>query len=127
MIRLESVEDQMKGVVTYELKNGMRVRLDARAAMERGPANMIREMGHGDLLPTGRVSVYRKGKNPTTYGALLGTVPADFDPAFIKSNNFFYDPRPGDFTRDGENWIAAANLGPGDLEAVPGFVRFSAA
>lgn len=33
-------------------------------------------------------------------GKKVGTVPAGFDPLRIRSASFFYDPRPGDFTRD---------------------------
>jgi hypothetical protein len=40
----------------------------------------------------------------------------------MTSRNFLYDPRPGDFKRTAEGWIASGTLGPGDLEAVPGFL-----
>ena len=52
----------------------------------------------------------------------VGSVPATFDPIAIKSTNWLYEPRAGDFRRDGKNWVVDKMLGPGDLEAVPGFV-----
>ncbi len=115
MRRIDSIEDQMEGVVTYELGNGRRVRMDARIAREYGPGEILREMGLGDQVPTEHIVV-------TQHGRKIGTVPGDFDPFTIKSKNYFYDPRPGDFRRDGDVWIASRMLGPGDLEAVPGFV-----
>ena len=56
-------------------------------------------------------------------GRQIGTVPPNFDPALIKSRTRFYSPRPGDFKREGDTWVASGTLGPGDLDAVPGFVR----
>lgn len=52
----------------------------------------------------------------------IGSVPPTFDPARIKSTNWLYDPRPGDFKLEDETWVASYTLGPGDLEAIPGFV-----
>lgn len=51
----------------------------------------------------------------------IGTVRHDFDPRRIKSTNWLYDPREGDFKLEDGAWVAAYTLGPGDLEAVPGF------
>lgn len=115
MRRIESIEDEMKGVVTYELGNGQFVCLGRLDVQEYGAANMLREMGYGHLLPTERAAVIQDGKH-------VGTVPPDFDPLAIKSKSFFYDPRPGDFRREGDAWVANRTLGPGDLECVPGFV-----
>lgn len=115
MVRLESIEDEMRGVVTYRLKDGRMLQLDARAVREHGAAALLRDMGHGDELPTERMAVVQRGRR-------IGTLPPDFDPLFIKSNSFWYDPRPGDFRRDGNVWVANKMLGPSDLEAVPGFV-----
>jgi hypothetical protein len=55
-------------------------------------------------------------------GERIGTLHKDCDPSKIKSLSFWYQPRCGDFVRDGEAWVARRDLGPGDLEAVPGFV-----
>lgn len=122
MRRIESIEDAMKGVVRYELTGGRYVQLDVRAIREVGAAELIRGMGFGDLLPTDRVRVHKPGKTRTTRGACIGTVPPDFEPAFMKSRSPWYDPRPGDFVRDGDVWIVSRTLGPGDLEAIPGFI-----
>lgn len=115
MIRIESLADEMQGFVTYELKGGRYVRLDARAVREYGAAEIIRHMGLEAEMPTERVKVIQQGR-------VVGTVPPDFDPISIKSRSFLYDVRPGDFRREGDSWIADKMLGPGDLEAVPGFV-----
>ena len=114
MRRIDSIEDQMKGVVTYELANGQRVAMDANVAREFGAGAILRDMGLGDQVPTERVVV-------TQHGRKVGTVPGDFDPLAIKSKDYFYDPRPGDFVRECDAWVAGRKLGPGDLEAVPGF------
>lgn len=116
MRRLESIDDEMKGVVTYELSDGSRMRLDRHAVEMHGASELLRAAGKGHFIPTERLPVIHHGRT-------VGTVPGDFDPANIKSNNYFYDPRPGDFKREGDTWLAARNLGPGDLDAVAGFVR----
>jgi hypothetical protein len=56
------------------------------------------------------------------HGRRIGWLSPSFDPNNFKSTNWLYDARPGDFVREGNHWIAARTLGPGDLEAVPGFV-----
>jgi hypothetical protein len=71
--------------------------------------------GAGSIARTEPVPVMQSGRR-------VGSVPATFDPTKIKSTNWLYDVRPGDFVRDGDTWIANRTLGPGDLEAVPGFV-----
>ena len=113
MRRIESMEDDMRRVVTYEMDDGMRVCLDANAVRRFGAAVLLRRYGYSPS--TERVPVYQSGEK-------IGTVPSLFDPQFIKSTNFLYDPRPGDFRRDGDRWIADKMLGHGDLEAIPGFV-----
>lgn len=72
-------------------------------------------LGSGVVDRTERVPVMQGGQQ-------IGTVPPSFDPTKIKSASFWYEPRRGDFVLDGETWVASRTLGPGDLEAVPGFV-----
>ena len=112
MRRLESMTDDMNRTVTYELPDGRRLCVDRDAVERHG----IREIAkaHGVELPTERVPVFH-------WGERVGTVPAEFDPAFIKSKSFFYSPRPGDFTRTEEGWLVSHTMGPGDVASVPGF------
>lgn len=111
---LESIEDQMRGVVTYELSDGRRVCFDARTVQKHGLANLMRAEGLEDFLLTERLAVMLHGER-------VGTLPPDFDPNNVQSRSFMYDPRPGDFRREGDAWVAAKTLGRGDLEAIPGF------
>lgn len=113
--RMEKLDSKGRAIVTYELADGQWIDLDARAVAEFGAARLIRDAGYGHLLETERVAVFQHGRK-------VGTVPPNFEPMNIESNTFMYDVRPGDFTRDGDKWIASRTLGPGDLEAVPGFV-----
>lgn len=71
--------------------------------------------GAGYVAMTDRVPVFQCGRK-------VGTVPPDFDPLRIRSTNWLYDARPDDFRQEGLTWVASRTLGPGDLEAVPGFV-----
>lgn len=114
MRRIESIEDQLNGVVTFELSNGQRFRCCEILVEEIGGAELLRRSGLGHLLPTERVAVMQCGR-------LIGTLPPDFDPLSIKSRSFLYDPRPGDFRREGDVWVAAPMLGSGDFECIPGF------
>jgi hypothetical protein len=113
MRKIDSFEDQMRGVITYELDNGQRVVLDERAARKYGAATLLREYGcdiDDTLLPV------------MQSGQMVGRLPASFDPATATSKSTLYDFRQGDFTRDGDKWIASKMLGYGDLMAVPGFL-----
>jgi hypothetical protein len=101
--------------VTYELPDGKWITLDGRAVREYGAPRILRDMGYGHLLPTERVPVMQEGRR-------IGTMEPYFDPLSVKSTSPFYDVREGDFKREGDVWIASRTLGPGDLEAVPGFV-----
>lgn len=107
--------DPLSLTVTYELADGQHIKLDGRAVREYGAARVLRDAGYGHLLPTERVDVMQDGRR-------VGTVPGTFDPFSIKSTSYFYSVREGDFKREGDVWIASRTLGPGDLEAVPGFV-----
>jgi hypothetical protein len=67
------------------------------------------------IVMTQRVPIYFADR-------VYGTVPASFDPFNIRSKTWLYDPRPGDFIRHQDGWRAAPMMGPGDIEAVEGFV-----
>lgn len=113
MRRLDDTENNFRNrTVTYELPDGRRMDVDRRAVERHG----IREIAkaYGVEMPTERIPVFHCGER-------VGTVPAEFDPAFIKSKSFFYDPRPGDFTRTAEGWVVDKMMGPGDVAAVQGF------
>lgn len=115
MKRIDSIEDRMRGIVTYELGDGRRIALDECAVRNYGAATLIREYVGEDAIPKGRSSVFQRGN-------LVGTVPATFDPLSMRSRSFMYDVRPGDFVRSERGWEASKMLGPGDLSAVPGFI-----
>jgi len=108
-------EHPITRVVTYELADGRRINFDGRAIQEYGIEALARHAGLSDQLPRGRVDVIQNGRK-------IGTVPATFEPSAIKSTSFFYSVRHGDFVREGDSWTASWTLGPGDFEAVPGFV-----
>jgi hypothetical protein len=115
---IESIEDQMRDVVTVEGipsdgSRGSRICLDGSAVRALGLVGCLKRQGFE--LPTERQPV-------TQCGRVIGTVPGTFEPMDIRSTSFWYEPRGGDFKWDGSAWVAAAQLGPGDLEAVPGFV-----
>jgi len=119
MKRIDSTEDDKRGVITYELSDGQWVTLDARAVREIGAVTLLRRMKLGHLLPTERVPVMQ-------YGRRVGTLPPDFDPLLARSNSFLFDYRPGDLRREGNAWIARRTLGASDLDCLVGFVRESA-
>lgn len=114
MRKIESIQDDMNGTVTYEIGEGRWITLDARMLREIGLKAAMEK--YGVEMPTGRLPVFQRGRE-------IGSLPAAFDPMFIKSTSFLYDPRPGDFRRTKEGWEAAANMGPGDLDCVPEFTR----
>lgn len=114
MRRIESIEDQWRGVVTYEMPDGTRLRVEEKMVRERGLAQIMRD--HGFTAPAGRVDVYQDDRR-------VGTLPADFDPLSARSRSALYCVRPGDFRREDDRWVASRSLGPGDLDAVVGFSR----
>jgi hypothetical protein len=116
MKRIERLQDQFEGTITFDLEDGRFVTLDQRAVKRYGLREMLRAAGVDAELPDKRLPVFQRGRE-------IGSVPGDFEPTCIKSTSWLYDPRPGDFRRDGKGWIAADSLGLGDLEAVHGFVR----
>jgi len=116
MKRLERIEDQMRGVVTYELANGRYATFDARAVQEYGIAKLLDSIGEGHQVPTERLPVIQDGRR-------IGTMPPDFDPASARSTSFLYDVRPGDFRREGDTWVVGKTMGGGDVDCVVGFIR----
>lgn len=112
--KLERIEDDYRGQVTYEVADGKWITLNCADVREHGLDVLMKF--HGVEVPKGRIPVFQRGRK-------IGTVPASFEPMAIRSRSFFYDARPGDFTRTADGWEAAATLGPGDLDAVPDFLR----
>lgn len=112
-MRLKDTEENFRNcTATYELPDGRRLDVDRRVVERYGIREIAKQ--YGVEMPTERVPVFHHGER-------VGTVPAEFDPAFIKSKSFFYDPRPGDFTRTSEGWQVSHTMGPGDVASVPGF------
>lgn len=116
MKRIESIEDEMPGVVTYKLPDGRHWRFDARAVREYGIAELLRAEGLEQFIPTERIPVIQ-------YGKRIGTMAPDFDPASARSTSPWYDVRPGDFRRDGNAWVVGRTLGASDVDCVAGFIR----
>lgn len=114
MKRLESMMDHMRGTVTYDLGNGRFATFDVRAVREYGLATLMR--AHDIEMPTERIPVIQ-------YGRRIGTMAPDFDPASARSTSMWYDPRPGDFRREGDTWVVGRTLGASDVDCVAGFVR----
>lgn len=113
MRRVEHYADEMRGTVTYEVGVNRYLTVSARDIREHGLEEILRS--YGIEIPEGRLPVIQHGRE-------IGTLPAMFEPLTIQSRSFFYDARPGDFKRTAEGWEASRTLGPGDLEAVPGFL-----
>lgn len=118
MKRLESIADQQRGVVTYDLGNGRYASFDARAIQKYGIAELLRSEGLEQHIPTERIPVMQ-------YGRRIGTMAPDFDPASARSNSLMYDVRPDDFRREGDTWVASRTLGASDVDCVIGFIRDS--
>jgi hypothetical protein len=104
------------GDVTFELSDGSYLKVTREQIHTFGIDGIARRYGQEMPNSDARTIVIQDGRE-------IGTLPASFDPDFIKSSNWLYDPRPGDFRRQGDTWVAAPTLGPGDLQAVPGFRR----
>jgi hypothetical protein len=113
MRKIESISDDAKGVMTYELDDGRWITLDAREVAAIGLWPLLRRAGVESTSE--RQPVFQDGRK-------IGTVPGDFEPLAIRSKHWLYEPRRGDFTRSDRGWEANGMLGPGDLDAVSGFV-----
>lgn len=114
MRRIENIADEMRGQVTYEVRPGAYITVDAGMVREHGLAEVLK--AYGVKVPEGRIPLFQRDKE-------IGSVPATFDPIAIKPTTFLYDVRPGDFRRTDRGWEASKTLGPGDLDAVPEFTR----
>lgn len=112
---MRRVDDPMTGDVTCYFDDGTAMKFDRRAVQDVGLPELLRSVGLSKHIPSGRLDVEQDGR-------VIGTVPATFDPLHMKSTSLWYEARGGDFVRSGDKWIASRTLGPGDLEAVPGFV-----
>lgn len=112
MRRIESLEDEMRGTITYDLEDGRYLNVDAEMVRTLGITAVLKL--NGVEPPKGRLPVFWAGHE-------AGTLPAAFDPLQIRSLTSFYRPRAGDFKRTDRGWEAANTLGPGDLEAGPEF------
>ncbi len=116
MKRIESMLDDVRGTVTYDLGNGRYATFDARTVREVGLARLMD--AHGIEMPTERLPVIYHGRR-------VGTMAPDFDPATARSISFMYDVRPGDFRREGNTWVVGRAMGAGDVDCVAGFIRDS--
>jgi hypothetical protein len=115
MRKIESIEDQRNRVATYEMPDGKWVRVDVGAVETYGLWKVLGAYGYAP--PKERVPVMQ-------YGRRVGTLPGDFDPDHIRTNNpLWYDPRNDDLRREGDAWIANRTLGASDLDMVVGFIR----
>ncbi len=124
MKRIESIEDEMKGIATFVLDNGDRQAFDLSALRKYGLAELMKSAGL--FVSQARVKVMQAGK-------LVGTVPWTFDPAITRTESIWYDIRPTDFKRvaDGPygersdhldyHWEACKSICPGDFATIPGF------
>ena len=110
----ETLENQMKRTITFDLGDGRMVDV---------PSDFIRMHGLKAVAEHFGVPVSDRYLPVIYHGRVVGSLPETWHPLEIKSKTYFYDPRPGDFVRDGDKWIAAQTLGPGDIEAVTDFVR----
>lgn len=116
------------GIVAAELRIDERALHDISYMKDYVPKVLSREMARvvGEKIlvqlmgsiardAARRYDVYQNGRHVGTMGSLP-----------VRSTSWLYDPRPGDFrveTREGQQVIVAdPTLGPGDLEAVAGFV-----
>lgn len=113
MRRIESFENDMKRIETWELPDCRMITFSSDMVDDLGIQECLRREGLD--VEVERVPVHQGGVH-------IGSVPGTFDPRRIRSTSFLYDPRPGDFIRRHDRWDADRMLGPGDFECIPGFV-----
>lgn len=113
---VESLEDVGSGIVRYRLSDGRIISLDENKVRRDGVAEVLREMGYGDYVPTKRLDVYQNGQK-------IGSVPPHFDPSVSRTRAWLAESLPGDFRREGDIWVASQAIGPMDFDAIPGFKR----
>ncbi len=111
----ETLENQVKRTITVDLGDGRMVNVEK---------DFIRMFGLKAVAEHFEVPASDRYLPVVYHGRVVGFLPEAWHPLEIKSKTFLYDPRPGDFVREGDEWIAARTLGPGDIEAVSDFVRF---
>ena len=114
MKQITSVEDEMRGRMTFELEDGRYLTFETGLLRDHSLAEILSMYGV-EANGSKRVPVFQRGRE-------IGSLPDIWHPSQIRSTSYFYRPRQGDFVRDGDKWIAASGLGPGDLEAIPDFV-----
>ena len=108
-----SIEDERRRIARYRLPDGKMLAVGIESLELHGLDRILRGAGYGHLL---------NARMPVVWcGRIIGTLPAAFDSRNIQSASFMYQPRAGDFTRDGDRWIASDTMGLGDLRYVVGF------
>lgn len=116
MERLDNIYNYANGIVHYRLNDGRIIPLDEAEVRRIGAAEVLRQSGYGDYVPTRRLDVHQNGRK-------IGSVPPDFDPAMVRTRAWLAESLPGDFHREDDIWVASQALGPRDLDVVPGFKR----
>jgi len=104
---ITTIEEQMKALRTFEFADGSRITLDDRMVRTYGALRAV-QMACPDWQPDhSPIPVYQSGR-------MIGTLSQLWDHTTAR-NTMMYQPRPGDFRREGDRWIADPMLGPGDL------------
>lgn len=107
--------DDVNDIVTVHSRAGGSAQFAGAAVRSIGLRVLMHETFGHDLITDERLPVEQDGR-------VIGTLPGTFDPLLIESSNWLYSPRAGDFVFKDGRWIANKMLGPGDIEAVRGFV-----
>ncbi len=117
MKEITNFEDRMNDRRSFKLSGGEHIRVPVEMISQLGLRQALANLGFPDELDSSWMLPVEQA------GELIGFLPGDFDPQNISSSSPLYKPRAGDFTRDGDVVVADPMLGPGDLEAIPGFAR----